>query len=360
MDQKTLKVTQGALMTAIFGALVFINRQTAGILDAFLVYVYPLPIAVYTARYGLKAGIPAAVAMALLSFFLGTPTYAFYSGTALLIGLGFGTCLYKKATAGQTIITVMLLSVLVNLADLLLMASISGISMQEEAVQMQAMLEETLSGMGQAVEPQVEEQLKSVFTLDYLKRIIVISTVFAGALQGFLIYELGLLIMRRLRIKVPKPKSVYEFRPPVWTAYVAVICFVIYTFGLRLVMDNDQLRNVMLTVGLVGYVYLVIFGVIGCSLLLRRLMPTRRFLPVVLSFLGMLVLPFVLMGIGFLYITGFGGYFPKPGTEGAPVEKKNVPAAVKQEPPRQVPNWVRELQEKKAILEGHDESKGQE
>lgn len=338
MDQKTLKVTQGALLAAVFGVLVFLNRQTAGIVQEFLIYIYPLPVAVYTARYGWKAGVPAAVAMALLAFFLGTPAYAFYSGMCLLTGLVFGQCLNRKVPAEKMIFLIMLSSIAMNLLSLLFAEAVSGISMQQEAEELKQLMEEMLGTMaagagtaGAAGSAEDAQQaigiVQEMFTMDYLKRIIIVSSVLGGGLQGFLTYELGLLIMRRLKIRVPQPKSVYSFRPPVWTAYLALAGFLVYTFGMNRVMDNEQQRNILMTVGLAAGFYLMIFGVIGISRFLSRRMPEHRFLAGLLAFLSVFILPFLDMIAGYLYITGMGGLpLPAPdsgtGTDAACRQKQ--------------------------------------
>jgi len=311
-------------MAAIFGALVFINRQTAGFLQELLIYIYPLPLAIYTAKYGVKNGLIAGAAMTGLSLFLGaTPTYAFYAISSLLTGLALGGCLYHKASAGKTIFAVMLVAVITNLVDLIFVAALSGVTLENEALEMQKMMQESMeqykslmfgsvSGTAnEATVNQLTDMVEKVFTMDYIKRIIIISMVFLGILQGFLIYELSLLVMRRLRIRVPKPKSIYEFRPPVWTAYIAMGLFLVYLFGYQRVMNREELRNALMTAGICGYMFMLIFGIIGGSLLIRRFMPGSKIFPAILSIVAAFVLPYIVMGVGFLYVSGLSGLFPR-------------------------------------------------
>jgi len=368
MNNNVLKITQGALMTAIFGALVFINRQTAGFLQEVLVYIYPLPLAIYAARYGVKTGLIAAAAMTGLSLFLGaTPTYAFYAITSLLTGLALGGCLYHKASAGKTMFAVMLVSIVANLTDLLFAAFLSGITLENQAVEMQTMMQEALgqykdlmfgtaaTSENAAAIDQLTGMIEKVFTRDYIKRIIIISTVIFGIVQGFLIYELSLLIMRRLRIRVPKPVSLYEFRPPVWTAYAALALFCLYLFGYQLVMDNTELRNAFMTAGLCGYMYLVIFGIIGGSLLLKRFMPRSKVLPVLLALLAVLVLPYPVMIVGFLYVSGLSGLFPKtsPADTAQESAEKSAPKITAA---NFRPDYLILVNDYRPIPEGYDEA----
>jgi len=261
--------------------------------------------------------------MALIAFLLGTPSAAFYAVSSVLIGLVFGVCLYKKVSPEKTVFCVMLATVIFNLIDILFAAAISGISLEDDARSMQLMMQETLQKMmensGQAVDEQTAAAFEKLLNINYLKRILIISTALAGALQGFLIYELGLLILRRLKIKVQKPKSIFQFKPPAWTGWVALVLFLLYFAAMQFNGVNERLQTAAMTIGMLGYLYLLIFGFIGGLLLLKRLMPARKILPVLLSFLGMMILPYLWMGLGFCYITGAGGFFDP--TNGLFVEK---------------------------------------
>jgi len=306
MDQKTKKITQGALITAVFGVLVYLNRQTAGLFEGVMIYLYSLPITVYVAWYGLKAGITVSVAMALLSFILGTPTYAFYSCMCILIGLVFGQCLYKKASAEKTVLWVMLMSVIVNMLDLVAMVFISGISLDTEANQMLEAFDQAMNMMGSQMPVEATKQMEAVFSLESIKRILIISKALAGAIQGFIIYEIGLLIMRKLRINVPKPKAIEELKPPKWTAYVALGGFWTVNLLLQRFLVSEQAQNIGMIVSMMFYLYLVIFGVIGAYVFLKKRMPKHKIIAFLISLVGMLMLSYVMMIVGFLYISELG------------------------------------------------------
>ena len=50
----TKKLTEGAMMCALVGVLLFINRQSAGFIDFAIYWLVPLPIIIYTVKYGVK------------------------------------------------------------------------------------------------------------------------------------------------------------------------------------------------------------------------------------------------------------------------------------------------------------------
>ena len=54
MNQNIRKITDGAMMAAIVGVVLIINRQMAGLLQDLLLFVFPLPMVFYAAKYGMK------------------------------------------------------------------------------------------------------------------------------------------------------------------------------------------------------------------------------------------------------------------------------------------------------------------
>lgn len=371
-------------MTAIFGAMVFVNRQTAGFLQEVLVYIYPLPLAIYAARYGVKTGLIAAAAMTGLSLFLGTtPAYAFYAITSLLTGLALGGCLYHKASAGKTLFAVMGISVLAYAMQLIFSVQLTGISVDEDLVHLQSEfrkpVDRYLDTLWKATEDaklssvdamrfkeaviQMIRTADQLFDTEFLKKILVLGVIIFGMLQGFLIYELSLLIMRRLRIRVPEPINVNEIRPPAWTGYIALLFCIFGILCLYGKTDVGQYKDIALVLFYAGLMLLVIFGIIGTNILLRNHMPGSRFLPVIISFIGLFVCPYVIMIIGFLYISKLTGLFPDPvpktNDRGKQMqnnvqESSSLHPAV--DPQNFRPDYLILVNDYRAIPEGYDEA----
>lgn len=296
MSENTLKLTQGALITAVFGVLMFLNRQTAGIAEEILVYIFPLPMAIYAAKYGFWAGLPAFAAMCLISFLLGTPTSAIYAGMYVVIGLIFGTCLHKKADSAKTMLSVMAASTVVNVVYLVFLASLTGIGFSDQVTEYQTLLNETFSRAG-------IEFPEELLTFEYLGKLLIISMVAVGALQGFLIYELGLLIMKKLKQNVPTPTGFFDIHPPVAAGYVAAAAFLIYNLSFGLVRQNNILQTAIMVVGLFGYLFLLFFGFIGANLILRGLFKGKRALASIVSMLLVFILALPMAVLGLIYVS---------------------------------------------------------
>ncbi len=297
MNKKSLKITTGAMVTAIFGVLLLLNRQTGNLFQDIFLFLYPIPMVAYSALYGWKSGIPVLIAMSLLSCLYGTFTSVFYAVTQALIGLIFGGCLYHKVEMTKTLFVVMILSAAVNVLDILLLGFVAGFGLDQEIAEMQAMINSVFGQAGVVV----PEQIMSV---NYLKQIMIVSMVLFGAIQGFIMYEVSLLILRRLRFPVQKPKSVYLYSPPKWTGYCALLFFFSYGIWMVKPLEHELLQNIVLTVGIFSYIYLLCFGFIAIMWIFKVHFPKLKLLGFVAGFLGMFIFPFVVAVAGFIYISG--------------------------------------------------------
>ena len=54
MNRDIRRITDGAMMAAIIGVMLFIDRQTAGMISGGFVWILPIPMVFYSAKYGMK------------------------------------------------------------------------------------------------------------------------------------------------------------------------------------------------------------------------------------------------------------------------------------------------------------------
>ena len=301
MDNKNsyaLKITTGAMILAIFAILLLINRQTGAFFEEFFIYLLPIPMVAYASRYGLKSSLPVFVGMLAFSFFFGTVTTFFYAGTAALLGMIFGTRIYHKRDLTQTMLLVMVLSTVFNVLSTIALASVFGYDLVREVNEMQDMMGQVVSQTG--ADPQAYAPLLEG---GYIKQLIVISAVIFGMVQGYIIYVLSLLILKRLRFQVPKARPITLLYPPKWTGFAAIILFFIGFRSFTQSSENEIVQRLLQCGWTIGYLYLIVFGVIALYLVIRKYLLRNTALAVILAILGTLMLPQILMGLGFLYIT---------------------------------------------------------
>ena len=182
MNENTQKLTFGALLVAVFGVLLVLNRQTGGMLEETFIFLFPIPMVAFSAKYGLRDSLPVFVCTILISIFCGIFTSAFYAVAQSFIGMVYGSCIHAKRDTTRTMLLVMA---------------------QQQALDM-------------------------LMRPDTLLRMMIISMVFLGVVEGFIVCQLSLLILRRLRYPIQKPAPLTSFYPPRWSGFIS---FIFYIFG---------------------------------------------------------------------------------------------------------------------------------
>jgi|GEM_PF-608154 len=303
-NSKTSKLTFGAMVVAIFGVLLLLNRQTGMLFEEILLFIFPIPMIAFSARYGLKSSFSVLVSMVLISLLFGTFSTFFYASSQALIGMVYGACIYHKKNMTRTLLLVILLSVIANILSSVVLLGLFGYNLNTELDEMQLMMNQVMdqvTGMMNA-DPQTLAQLSSIMGRDFLKTMYIISMVFMGVLQGFITHALSLVILRKLRYPVPKPQPLAALFVPKWSGYIALAGFFAYYFNLVTQRGSEELRNAIQAVGLCCFLYLLCFGVIGVIVWIQLNAPQLRMLSPFIGLLLFMVLPQITMFVGFAYI----------------------------------------------------------
>ena len=299
MNSRTQEMTFGAMLIAVFGVLLVLNRQTGGLFEEMFFFILPLPMTVFSMKYGIKDSITVYACMILLSVFLGTLYTLFYVVTEALLGVILGTCLRKKVDLNHIQILVIFLSAVFSVLGSVVLISLFGVSLNAELEEMQNMITNAFlrSGFDQSV-------IEQVLSYASLKRLYILSMVLLGIIQGFVIFRLSLVILKKLRLNVPQPQPVGLYYPPVWSGYAALFLFSLYIYSMSHPFGNDTVQNIAQTAGLCGYLYLVCFGWIAFSMLIKQLIPGAggRLIAIIGGLFLLLAMPFIFLVFGFLYI----------------------------------------------------------
>ena len=288
------------MIIAIFGVLLVMNRQTAGLFEEMFFFILPIPMTVFSLKYGWKDSLSVFVCMVLLSVFLGTLYTVFFAAADAGLGIVLGTCLKNKVELNRTQLLIMVLSAVFSLVGSVALATVFGIDLNAQIQEMQTMMNNMFRNAG--MDTSAAGQLLSKASL---MRMYVISLGVLGIVQGFIIFRLSLLILKRLRLPVPSPQPIGLYYPPRWTGYAALIIFFLYTWSMGKPFGNEPVQNIMQTVGMCGYMYLLIFGWIGISIVIRRYVSgfAGRFLAMIAALFLMMAVPFAVLVVGFLYIS---------------------------------------------------------
>ena len=284
------------MIIAIFAMLLIVNRQTGLFFEEFFVYLLPLPMAVYTALYDWKYGLMVFVGMTAFSFIFGGFTTIFYAVSASLIGLVFGTMVCRKVDPTKMLIIIMVFSAISTIISSVALASLFGYDIDMSLTEMKTMLTTTFEATGNGA-------LMEFYTMDFLKQLFVISMALMGLLEGFIVYRLGLLIMKRLHISVRRAVPLLEFYPPAITGILAMTAFFAGIYGLSKQNPSPLYTNISQALWVIGFFYLVFFGILGVILFVRKYITRSRALIAVLTVLAYLLFAQYLVFLGFGYIT---------------------------------------------------------
>ena len=124
---KTKQITTGAMVCAIYGALLFLNQQSALMIESSASWIFAFPVLIYTVMSGVKMGALVTICMGLMTMFFGGFTTWFYSWTSLLIGFIYGAGVFKHAKNMTNFIICFILSIIANLCIILLWSTLFGI-----------------------------------------------------------------------------------------------------------------------------------------------------------------------------------------------------------------------------------------
>ncbi|MCF0111177.1 MAG: DUF2232 domain-containing protein [Erysipelotrichaceae bacterium] len=210
MNNNVRKLTEGAMMVALVGIVMVLNRQLANALDVYLMWILPFPVLIYTIRYGVKNAVIVSVCSVIVSFMFSLPTSIFYVAASCVIGLVYGYGIATKKSNGWLLGNTILCSTVVMILTTFVLAKIFGYNLSDEI----ALVADMANKMNLSVE------------LNLIKIIAIISLFLSCVLEGFLIHMLAFLILRKLKIDFPQFKPLHHYRAPKWLGYLSILVII--------------------------------------------------------------------------------------------------------------------------------------
>jgi uncharacterized protein YybS (DUF2232 family) len=278
MRNSTRQITDGAMMIAIIGLYVVVNRQTAFLLETFVAFLLPIPILFYTVKYGFKQALVVTFGMVVVSMLLGTPQSLFYMGTALANGLVYGYGV-RKQKANEWLLGV---TIIITAAAMFLttyaFAAFFGYNVMEEVNAIIAYLK-TIQGF--TIDATLTATLYAMYPL------VVMLT---ALIQSALTHISAILLMKRLRIAVLPLRPLSMMRVPKWIGWVSLILL----FMPSLAQYFNASVDLRVTANIVYLIALMVF-LFETFIFLNLLAPVIkvRLLPLI-SFILYLLVPAVM------------------------------------------------------------------
>ena len=295
MNNSVRRLTDGAMMCAIVGVLLLINRQFAGMFEEMFLFIFPLPMVFYSVKYGMRQSWLVLAAMGLLSFIIGTPQTVFYIISEGLIGLIYGSGIHSKKNTHRLVLITMVCGAIVNVLSTVVYAAFFGYDLTAEISEMETIMTDVFSQYGVSVP-------STINLSQYILTIFVVSAILTGVLQGLVTHLLSQLMLRRMRFPVEKAPPLSEYFPPKWSGYLGMLGFACYYYSILKPLSNDVAQNIFQGLGMCGYLYLAVYGLVAIVTWMK-VRYHKRGLGFVLGFLAMFMMPLGLVFLGFLFIT---------------------------------------------------------
>ncbi|MBQ4011542.1 MAG: DUF2232 domain-containing protein [Erysipelotrichales bacterium] len=284
MKNRTRKITLGALLAALVGVVLMINRQLGGLFDIYLIWVIPLPLVLYAAEYGFRDALVVCAAVIFLSFVLSTPVTMVYTAFSVLIGAVYGYGLNSGKSATWLLGAAILGTFASEITTTYIFADFFGYPVSTQIEEIRAML------------AQMQVELPGGWNLLYLLLAFVVIT---AIMEGVMIHLLTALIMKRLKKSFPQYAASQDARMPKWLAGLSILVIAAYFISAQINPESAWTEGLLIAslplflIGLFfGYTVVIVW-------LKMRVNPRMIALFVVLLLLGAFATFPFMAGIGY-------------------------------------------------------------
>jgi uncharacterized protein YybS (DUF2232 family) len=287
MKKQVRTITEGSMMLAIIGLFLFLNLQFAGILQTYFIIFIPLPILIYTIRFGFRNGLVVSFGAIFLSIMLGNIITLFYIGGGLLVGLAYGYGVNTNKSNDWLLFVATLINAISLFVETYVLAAFIGYDLYKDT----ELLIESLKGIDGLVLPD-----------NFMAQVLAITPIIlllTGFLQALMTHLLSVTLLKRLNITVRKMKPLQHIQLPKWLGVIALLGLFTSTFLYQSGDENLQIiASLMLFISALtvisdAFILIAIYG--------RR--TNRKYLPT-FAMLALILLPTVLIygfiGLGLL------------------------------------------------------------
>lgn len=279
-QKKTRKIVEGAVITAIFGALFLIDMYSGGLFGYYLYFILPTLIVWYGYKYEIKDSLTLSVAIFFVTLFVASPLSLYYAISALLAGIVMGYCFKKKVNATTLFLVTTTMTLISNILMYTVFATVFEMDLIGEATSIYHMIEGFIPA-------------DRIVALDVFLQFIPLVIFFMGIIEAYVMILLMMLILPRLKVPFSFQFNFLLMQLP---KAFGIISFIV--IGLNTFIDTGLLFNY------VDIILKTIIVIQGASLVGLYFTMNKK---VVLYFLSMmaLIIPyiwFVYGAIGFVDI----------------------------------------------------------
>lgn len=293
---KIKKITDGAIITALYAVLFLASRFIGGLLEGYLYFLIPIPLIVYGYKYDLIGALTTAIAILVVSFLVIPQPISvlFY----VLPGLIGGTIIPLAMKSKKGIFVEIGISSLISLVVNILASVIFGYLFNYDII------EDTLLFVDQIVVMLGDLGINN-FSVTLLESLMVsiLPSVFVitALIEGFVIYILSHMLLIRLKLE-----SKFEFRSllliencptPIGVAYIFVAMLMILSiFNIQSADDTMFIiYSIILNLGAVFSLLMILQGIVYVARYSK--VKNARWV-YILAVISVIFFPFIVIAIG--------------------------------------------------------------
>jgi uncharacterized protein YybS (DUF2232 family) len=287
MKNQVRTITEGSVMLGIIGIFLFLNLQFGLLIQSYFVLIFPIPIIIYTIKYGVKNGLILIFAAITLTLMLGQFTTFFYTVTGLILGLVYGYGILKNHTNDWIISISIIVNSISIFIETYLLAKLFGYDILAE-------INTIVSELSKI--PEFAEILNVDALILSLIPLLLISM---SILQTIIVHMISIVLLRRLKISYRKAKPVEDFRLPIWAGVIVTIA--LFAGQLLTTTNSTTFQVIGINLSVFSQLIAVFYGF--CLILFYAKRSGKKFLTT-FALLGFLFLPsviiYVFIGLGLL------------------------------------------------------------
>ena len=299
---KTKKLTTGAMLLALIGAFMLIDRQLSYVFTYFIVLLIPVIIAVYCCMYSMKDGYVLCVGVVALSILFGSLYTYMYLPASIITGLCISAAIRKDYDRRRVMLISIAVFVLSELLITFLVSPLLGVSVDTQLKAMEVTFNEMSNVAG--VSGAMNAVVGNLGT--FLLVVFIFSTMLTGVLEGYLISFMTVFVLKRMKIKNIGYNSAMDIKMPEWLAYVLFFFTASLMFmNVPILMKSEFVKYSLMCLGVFSSLILFYYGYLFMIIYLKK---KGGRVNIFLLLLGIFILmPFsyiILLVVGFLYGSG--------------------------------------------------------
>lgn len=249
---KTRDIVYGAMIIAIIGAVLVIDRLFGSVFIGYAPFFLPLPFAYYTQQHGNRNGfflyVAAVLTAFLVSTLVGVVTVALYG----VMGWIYGVLVNR----GSNRLTLLGLSFLVDLVVVIIttfaLGSMMGYgSVAEQLAYVEQSVGQVFASLG----------LSADLGMAYVKPIFYLVAILTAFIEAYVIHTLYLILAMRMKKPLPENKRLSDVKWPVWSGYIGLLGFVGGRF-ISMLEVSLEIQEVLLFLSILGTGYLIFHGIL--------------------------------------------------------------------------------------------------